>query len=58
MAKRPRFLLAVLAVALAAVLPDAAFAQGEAKSNRFWWPEQLDLGPLRQHAPEVRSAAW
>ncbi|KPJ75644.1 MAG: peroxidase [Gemmatimonas sp. SG8_23] len=29
-----------------------ASAQGEPKSNRFWWPEQLDLDPLRQHAPE------
>jgi len=23
--------------------------QGEAKPNQFWWPEQLDLSPLRQH---------
>jgi catalase-peroxidase len=22
---------------------------GKAKSNLFWWPEQLDLSPLRQH---------
>jgi catalase-peroxidase len=21
-------------------------------SNQFWWPEKLDLGPLRQHATE------
>ena len=21
-------------------------------TNRFWWPDQLDLGPLRQHAAE------
>jgi catalase-peroxidase len=27
-----------------------AFAQSEPKSSQFWWPEQLDLGPLRQHA--------
>ena len=27
-----------------------AFAQGKAKSNQFWWPEQLNLTPLRQHA--------
>ncbi len=53
MAKRPRFLLAALAIAMAVALPASpAFAQGEAKSNRFWWPEQLDLGPLRQHAAE------
>lgn len=24
-------------------------AAGEAKSNTFWWPEQLDLSPLRDH---------
>ncbi|WMS89244.1 catalase/peroxidase HPI [Pleionea litopenaei] len=24
----------------------------EAKPNSFWWPEQLDLKPLRQHAAE------
>jgi catalase-peroxidase len=29
-----------------------AFAQGEPKSNQFWWPEQLDLSPLRQHGSE------
>ena len=27
-----------------------AYADGP-KSNQFWWPEQLDLAPLRQHAP-------
>ena len=25
---------------------------GQAKSNQFWWPEQLNLAPLRQHAAE------
>jgi catalase-peroxidase len=24
----------------------------EAKPNQFWWPEQLDLSPLRQHSAE------
>ena len=24
----------------------------KAQSNLFWWPEQLDLRPLRQHGPE------
>jgi len=27
-------------------------ARGEPKSNQFWWPEQVDLSPLRQHAPQ------
>ncbi|MEJ2138756.1 MAG: catalase/peroxidase HPI [Gammaproteobacteria bacterium] len=30
----------------------AANAQGEPKSNQFWWPDQLNLAPLRQHAAE------
>ncbi len=25
-------------------------AQAEPKSNQFWWPEKLNLDPLRQHA--------
>jgi catalase-peroxidase len=24
-------------------------ASGKAKTNQFWWPEQVDLGPLRDH---------
>ena len=30
----------------------AVSAQGEPRPNQFWWPEQLDLSPLRQHAAE------
>ena len=46
-------LLAALAVVMSLVVPSSpAFAQGEPKSNQFWWPEQLDLSPLRQHAAE------
>jgi catalase-peroxidase len=26
--------------------------KGRPKSNQFWWPEQLDLAPLRQHSVE------
>ena len=25
------------------------FSEGEPKPNRFWWPNQLDLSPLRAH---------
>jgi len=43
-------LLAALALAMSPVLPSsAAFAQGEAKSNQFWWPEMLNLEQLRSH---------
>jgi catalase-peroxidase len=27
-------------------------ARAEPTSNQFWWPERLDLSPLRQHAAE------
>ena len=27
-------------------------AEMQAPSNQFWWPERLDLAPLRQHAAE------
>jgi len=46
-------LLVALTVAMSAVVPSSpAFAQGESKSNQFWWPENLDLGPLRDHGVE------
>ncbi len=46
-------LLAALAVTVTAVLPASpALAQGEPKSNQFWWPDQLDLRPLRAHSAE------
>ncbi|HEY5719567.1 MAG TPA: catalase/peroxidase HPI, partial [Gammaproteobacteria bacterium] len=51
---RSRFfaLMSALAVAISAVvLVSSAFAQGEPKSNQFWWPERLDLSPLRDHDP-------
>ena len=47
--------LSVLAAAAVVATPfglsDVAFAQ-EPKSNQFWWPDNLDLSPLRQHSPE------
>ncbi len=33
-------------------LPTSVHASGEAKTNQFWWPEQLNLSPLRQHGAE------
>ncbi len=44
---------AILATALACLIPAAStLAQGEPKTVQFWWPETLNLSPLRQHAPE------
>jgi catalase-peroxidase len=51
---RRRFLplMAVLAVAIPALVPpSSAFAQDKPKSSQFWWPERLDLSPLRDHDP-------
>jgi catalase-peroxidase len=44
--------LATGMLALALVAPGAGLAMGEPKSNQFWWPEQVDLSPLRQQGAE------
>ena len=31
--------------------PAMAGSVSDAKNNQFWWPEQLNLAPLRQHSP-------
>jgi catalase-peroxidase len=49
MRKKTILLLAALAVSVAS---SPALAQGAPKSNQFWWPEQLDLSPLRQQGTE------
>ncbi len=43
---------AALAAFLFLPLPTGAVADGRPKSNQFWWPDQVDLSPLRQHAAE------
>jgi catalase-peroxidase len=40
----------VVALSLAPVSGQAAM-QGEAKPNKFWWPDQVNLDPLRAHDP-------
>ena len=51
---RRRSLPVLIAMSLAILMaPTAvAFAAGDAKSTQFWWPDQLSLAPLRQHADE------
>jgi catalase-peroxidase len=46
MLKKPLLAIAALAVAMT---PLVSSAQGMPKSNQFWWPDQLDLSPLRAH---------
>tara|TARA_R110001606_G_scaffold399222_2_gene582411 strand:- start:67613 stop:69832 length:2220 start_codon:yes stop_codon:yes gene_type:complete len=42
-----------LAATIAIVLSSStAFADADAKSPKFWWPDQLNLSPLRQNAAE------
>jgi catalase-peroxidase len=51
-------MLATLAIALSTLMATSAvFAQGMAKPNQFWWPEQVDLSPLRQHGIESNPMA-
>ncbi|MEX2961440.1 catalase/peroxidase HPI [Microbulbifer sp. TYP-18] len=38
---------------MGALLPSGqTVAQGQPKPNSFWWPNQLNLTPLRQHSPK------
>mgnify|MGYP001813760724 FL=1 len=46
-------LLAALAVAVSPMVSSSsAHAEGMAKPNKFWWPDQVDLSPLRDHGPQ------
>ncbi len=52
MLRSRRSLVAILAIALTPLAPlSPAWAQGEPKPNQFWWPDQLNLQPLRDHDP-------
>jgi catalase-peroxidase len=44
--------VAVAAMAISAWLPSGSALAQEPKSNAFWWPENLNLSPLRQHGIE------
>ena len=47
------FLASALAVAITAALnASPVFAEMQPTTNSFWWPEQLDLKPLRQNSTE------
>jgi catalase-peroxidase len=45
-------LVAVAAIAISAAGAISVSAEGTPKPNQFWWPDTLDLSPLRQHAIE------
>jgi catalase-peroxidase len=46
------FLAAITLALSPMVAASPAEAGREPQSNQFWWPEQLDLSPLRQHSVE------
>ena len=49
----PKVVISAIALAVSSSFSAASFAAAsEAKTNQFWWPEQLNLSPLRQHNPE------
>lgn len=43
------YLAAALTLTLVWAVPHTARGEGQPQSNKFWWPDQLDLSPLRQH---------
>jgi catalase (peroxidase I) len=56
MKKKTTFVWVALANAALLLGPAAAHAEGEPRPNQFWWPEQLDLSPLRQPRGRVEPA--
>jgi catalase-peroxidase len=53
MLKKTLPLAAAISVALSSLtLSSTALSADAAKTNQFWWPEQLNLSPLRQHGAE------
>ncbi len=53
MLKKTVLVLTVLAATMSLfTLPGTVLARGAPMSNQLWWPEMLDLKPLRQHAAE------
>lgn len=51
MIKKTLPLVSALALAVSMSMASVDAVAQEAKSKMFWWPEQLDLTPLRDHAP-------
>ncbi|MDL1864596.1 catalase/peroxidase HPI [Betaproteobacteria bacterium PRO5] len=55
MKMKQTFLVSAMAVAISTVLtvnPIQAESQPQPTMNSFWWPDQLDLKPLRQNSTE------
>ena len=52
MIKRTIPLVAAIAIAISPVAQSENMFSGKAKPNSFWWPDAVDLGPLRDHDNE------
>jgi len=52
MIKRTISLVAAIAIAISPVAQSENMFSGKAKPNSFWWPDAVDLGPLRDHDNE------
>ncbi len=52
MIKRAIPLIAAMSIALAPQAQSENMFSGKAKPNSFWWPDAVDLGPLRDHDNE------
>ncbi len=53
MKKQKRSLVRAVAMTLSLTAASSgASAMSEAKTTQFWWPEAINLSPLRQHAPQ------
>src|SRR5210317_2577023 len=53
MLRKTLALFAALAVAMTPILSSTpAHADRMAKPNKFWWPDRVDIGPLRDHAQQ------
>src|SRR5437868_2368668 len=46
-----QLLTVVASAAVSLVLASVASAQ-QPQRSQFWWPDKLDLSPLRQHSPD------
>ena len=53
MKEQKRSLVSAVAMALSLTAASSGVsAMSEAKTTQFWWPDAINLSPLRQHAPQ------
>ncbi len=52
MFKNPLPALSTLSIAVALSLTASAATAQDTSSNEFWWPDKLNLSPLRQNSPQ------